>query len=202
MHVTCKHCNTRLTIPDHKVPVENDAVVKCPRCKGKVTVPASGGALPEDETTDVPFSLSSGEHQSAMVCINAQNLTNRAKQALSRMGFMVDFVSDAQAALNKMEYHIYHLVLIDEAFDQGSGLDYIVRQMNTLDMSLRRRICLILISKKFRTNDNMAALHSSVNGIIREDDIEHLEAFLIKMFGEHQQLYTVYNESLKQAGKA
>ena len=102
-----------------------------------------------------------------------------------------------------MEYHSFHLVILEDAFDQeNNGLAGILDRLNTIDMSMRRRICLVLVSHKFNTSDNMAALHSSVNGIIHQDDILHLELFLSRVLEEHKNLYTVYNESLKLVGKA
>ncbi len=71
-----------------------------------------------------------------------------------------------------------------------------------MDMYLRRRICLVLLSNRFQTNDNMATLHSSVNNILNVRDITHVESFLTRVILDHKNLYTVFNESLKLAGKA
>ena len=202
MNVTCQHCNTKLVIPDNKVPSNKDATLKCPKCKGSIQIQAIKPPEILPENKDKARSLSFGDTQRALICFNSDDLRKKAQPLLRQMGFNIEIVSDTQTALEKMEYHIYHLVLIDDGFDQQQGVSGIVGKMNTMDMSLRRRICLVLISKKFKTNDNMAALHASVNSIIREDDIVHLDAFLLRVLAEHKQFYTVYNESLKQAGKA
>ncbi|MBU8848513.1 MAG: hypothetical protein KOO64_03165 [Desulfobacterales bacterium] len=138
----------------------------------------------------------------ALVCIDGDDLKKKVYSIIKQMGLKVEAVTDTKAALKKLEYHIYHLVIIDDAFDQNKGLSGILDRMNTIDMSLRRRICLVWVSNKFNTSDNMAALHSSVNHIIHQDDIINLKTFLSRALVEHKNFYTVYNDSLKQAGKA
>lgn len=138
----------------------------------------------------------------ALVCIDGDDLKKKVYSIIKQMGFKVEAVTNIKAALKKLEYHIYHLVIIDDAFDQNKGLSGILDRMNTIDMSLRRRICLVWVSNKFNTSDNMAALHSSVNHIIHQDDIINLKTFLSRALVEHKNFYTVYNDSLKQAGKA
>lgn len=199
MNVICQHCNTRLTIPDHKVPSNKDATLKCPKCKGSVHIHGEKPVEPPPKKTSM---LSFEDRQRALICIESDGLVKKVQPLLRQMGFNVEMVKDIRTAVERMEYHIYHLVLIDDSFDQKKGATGIISRMNTMDMSLRRRICLVLISQKFKTGDNMAALHASVNSIIREEDIVHLDAFLLRILAEHKQLYTVYNESLKFAGKA
>ncbi|MBU8911960.1 MAG: hypothetical protein KOO65_11880 [Desulfobacterales bacterium] len=138
----------------------------------------------------------------ALVCIDGDDLKKKVYSIIKQMGLKVEAVTNTKAALKKLEYHIYHLVIIDDAFDQNKGLSGILDRMNTIDMSLRRRICLVWVSNKFNTSDNMAALHSSVNHIIHQDDIINLKTFLSRALVEHKNFYTVYNDSLKQAGKA
>ncbi len=202
MNITCQHCHTKLTIPDGKIPSNKDATVKCPKCRGAILIHAAKDNNIAKQGPDSKRSLSFQDRQSALICIDSENLKKQVQPFLRQMGFNIDIAKDARAALDKMEYRIFHLVLIEDSYDQQQGLAGVVEKMNAMDMSLRRRICLVLISNTFKTNDNMAALHNSVNNIIRPEDIVHLDAFLLKVLAEHRQFYTVYNESLKQAGKA
>lgn len=202
MNITCQHCRTKLTIPDHKVPSNKDAALKCPKCGGRVQIHAAKTPPAPSDEAETGFSLSFQDRQSALICIDTDELKKKVQPLLRQMGFNIELAPDARKALDKMAYHIYHLVLIEDGFDQQEGITEIFSRMNAMDMSLRRRICLVMISDKFKTNDHMAAMHESVNSIIRHDDMVHLDAFLLRVLAEHRQLYTVYNESLKQAGKA
>ena len=138
----------------------------------------------------------------ALICIGSNDLEKKMISAVKQVGLNAEVVANTKEALKRFEYHLYNLVIIDDAFDQNKGIAGIIDRMNTMDMSLRRRICLVWVSNKFNTNDNMAALHSSVNYIIHLEDINHLEAFLSRALMEHKNLYTVYSDSLTLAGKA
>ena len=121
------------------------------------------------------------------------------------MGLNATQVATTNQALKKLEYHIYPLVVVDESFDENQGVDGIIDRLNTVDMSLRRKICLVFISSKLSTNDHMSALHTSVNDIINIDDIAHIEHLSIILPGilrEHQNFYTIYNSSLELTGQA
>ncbi|MBW2654657.1 MAG: hypothetical protein JRC91_06885 [Deltaproteobacteria bacterium] len=138
----------------------------------------------------------------ALVCIGGDELRKKVYALIKKMRLTAEAVTDTKAALKKLEYHIYHLVIVNDAFDRNKGVSGVLDRMNTIDMYLRRRICLVWISNKFNTNDNMTALHSSVNAIIHQNDMIHLESFLSRTLMGHKNFYTVYNDSLKQAGKA
>lgn len=203
MNVTCQHCKTTLNIPDHKLPKDKEASFKCPKCKGTVQVSSAKQKESFEDKKGSPFQFSFEDRLSVLVCTDNKDLKNLISSTVKQMGFNAEIADHTKAALNKMEYHSYHLVILDDAFDQeNKGLSGIIDKLNAIDMSIRRRICLVLVSHKFNTNDNMAALHSSVNSIIHQDDILHLETFLSRVLAEHKNLYTIYNESLKLLGKA
>ncbi len=204
MNVTCKNCKAKFNIPDHKIPKNKDAILKCPKCKEKihVTAPDMKQNNPEKEKKSQSQPLSFEDRRNALVCIGDDDLKKKIYSAINEMGFSTETVNTTKAALNKMEYHIYHLVIMDETFEQNKGITGLIDKINSIDMYLRRRMCLVLVSDQFKTNDDMAALHASVNTVIQMDDINHLDAFLSKALMEHKNFYTVYNESLKLAGRA
>ncbi|MBU0465330.1 MAG: hypothetical protein KKD21_07205 [Proteobacteria bacterium] len=137
----------------------------------------------------------------ALICINGDDLGKKVVSVVKQMGLNTESVTNAKEALKKLEYHIYHLVIIDDAFDGNKGMASIIDRMNTMDMSLRRRICIVWVSNKFSTNDNLASLHFSVNAILHQGDIPRLQPFLSRVLLDHKHFYTVYTESLKMAGK-
>ncbi|RLC04227.1 MAG: hypothetical protein DRH34_04485 [Deltaproteobacteria bacterium] len=202
MNVTCHNCKTKLNIPDNKIPRDKASTFKCPKCKERVHVPAVKQQETVREDKEQSFQLSFDERLNALICIDGEGLKKKVVAIVKQMGLNTEAVSNTKAALKKLEYHIYHLVIFDDAFDQNTGVSGILDRMNTSDMSLRRRICLVWLSKQYNTNDNMASLHTSVNTIIHLDDTLQIEALLSKALMEHKNFYTVYRESLKLARKA
>ncbi len=202
MNVTCLHCKTKLNIPDHKLPRDKDAAFKCPKCGEKIHVQAANQQKSAKEPSAPSFQLAAEDRADALVCVGSEAHQKKAVDVIGQMGFQTEAVNDTRAALNKMEYHIYHLVIVDDAFDRNSGISGIIDRMNAMDMSLRRRICLVWISSRFNTGDHMAALHTSVNAIIHMDDLRHLQGFLSRALTDHKNVYTVYTASLKQMGRA
>ncbi len=196
MNVTCDSCKTRLTIPDNKVPQDRDSIFKCPKCKEKIKVPA---VKPENQNFD--FYFEGKLNTLALICVGDNDLQKKVYFEVHNIGFNVNAVSTSKEALKKLEYYIYPLIILDEDFDQNKGVKRIIEKLNTIDMSLRRQICLVLLSKQLNTNDNMSALHASVNSVIHVDDMAHFTDLLHKTLTDHKNFYTVFNASLKLTGQ-
>jgi len=211
MNITCPHCKTRLNIPDHKIPRDKDSSFKCPKCQEKVQVLVSQLNLsvpgfPKNEAVRKESMGTGGGgvqgREKVLVCMDDSPGRTKIVAAVEGLGFYVEATGSTSAALKKMAYHIYPLVLLNEAFDQNKGFKAMSTHMNELDMSLRRRICLVLLSDRLPTGDPMSALHSSVNFIVGSDSLDHVEDILSTALTEHQNFYRVYNDSMRAAGKA
>ena len=213
MYITCPHCKTRLNVPDDKLPKDRDSSFSCPKCKGRVQVPAArptAAKVPDPPVSPAQspdaFAQSSESTfvsgQTAMVCMADGPVKSKVVDAVSKMGFTIETPRDIPQTLKKMEYHIYPLVLVDELFDHSQGFAGLSGHMDALDMSLRRRICLVLVSQSLRSKDNMAALHASVNCVLGPDGMDHVNQILSSAISDHNNLYIVYNDSMKAAGKA
>ncbi len=205
MNITCDSCKTKLNIPDHKIPKDKDTTVKCPKCQGKIHIqatrqpPTAGNVSKLD--SELLLDPLTEEKLMVLSCVDSSDLNIRIKTTIKPMGLDMQNAKDVPSAMKMMEYHVYNLVLIDEAFDSDKGLS-IVEKMNKFDMSLRRRSCIVLISKKLKTNDNMFAMHASVNQTINVNDMDKLDGVIKRALKKHRNFYTVYNDSLRATGKA
>jgi hypothetical protein len=47
MEITCSHCDTKLNVPDDKIPGDQTVWFNCPKCKGKITIDPQGAMLNE-----------------------------------------------------------------------------------------------------------------------------------------------------------
>ena len=221
MNITCPHCKTKLNIPDHRIPKDKDSSFKCPKCRNKVQVSASqldlsgsnlsgsnlSGTGPKKKEGVKSEFMGSGVssargREKALVCMEDSPGKAKLVAAVQGLGFHVETPDSIAEAFKKLAYHIYPLVLLGESFDRNKGFKAMSMHMNDLDTSLRRRICLVIFSDRLPTGDPMSALHSSVNYIVGSDSLAHLEDILSAALTEHKNFYTVYNESMRAAGKA
>jgi predicted Zn finger-like uncharacterized protein len=52
MEITCDSCNTKLNLPDEKIPTDQAVRVSCPKCKNKITLDLRKTADEEPSTTE------------------------------------------------------------------------------------------------------------------------------------------------------
>ncbi len=214
MNVTCPHCNTRLNLPEDKLPKDRDSSFKCPKCKGVVQVKASSPSLsrPSKPKADVSRSPSSGADgvfrrsslAQVLVCMAPSQTRNQLQAAIKRLGNLVEFPKNIHQAFTNLEYNTYPLVVVDDAFDRDRQMAV---HMNEMDMSLRRKICLVRVTPGEETGNAMAALHASVNAVVRTRDLEeeddlYIEDILNAALADHEKFYAIFNDSMKAAGKA
>lgn len=210
MNIICPHCNTRLNIPDHKIPRDKDSSFKCPKCQDKIQVfasPSNASAVPQRKEIVKKEGMGSGGASSqgqASALIIMEDSTNRSKivSIVQGLGFYVETTASIAEAFKKMAYQLYPFVLVEDSPEQSHAVAAMFTHMNELDTSQRRRIFLILLSDQLPTGDPMAALHASVNYILGSDSLDYAAQLLSTALTEYRNFYTVYNESMRAAGKA
>ena len=205
MNIRCQHCKTQCNIPDDKLPKNKDAVFTCPKCKEKIQI-SSAKTVTGEKSADrggqvmsgPAFSLQSQER--ALVLVSEGPFQKPALSAVRQLGYGVETAVDQMDAAKKIAYHVYPLVVLEQGFDRGP--ENILAHMNTLDMPIRRMICLVLMGQRFKTGDPMAALHVSANYVAGPDSLGHLPAVLSAAVKVHKDFYRVYMDAMKTAGKA
>jgi predicted Zn finger-like uncharacterized protein len=211
MNIICPHCNTRLNIPDHKIPKDKDSSFKCPKCQDKIQVSASQFNAPVAESQrkeavkkEVMESGGSSSQGQASALIMMADSTYRSKlvSVVQGLGFYVETTASISEALKKMAYQLYPFVIVEDSSELSKAVAAMFIHMNELDTSLRRRIFLVLLSDQLPTGDPMSALHASVNYVLGSDSLDHAAQLLSSALTEHRNFYTVYNESMRAAGKA
>ncbi len=206
MQVTCDQCQSKFKIPDEKVPGNKALSLRCPKCKGTITIGGSvgGGAdLSDDyDAEDRPFDFIEEEGKTALVCEHDTVIREQVVGVLEMLEYHITVCDGARDALKKMRYHLYDLIVVNEMFDtadpNANGLLIFLERQN---MAVRRGIFLLLISSRFRTMDNMAALHRSVNLIINPENIADFERILKRGLTDQALTYRVFRETLKRLGR-
>ena len=205
MKIICISCQAKFTVPDEKIPKDKkNAFLRCPKCHSKVKIPTfqakeSGGAqaLPDIFAT----SFMSDIDKKALVCVDNDSYREIIQRALAKNEFQGNAAENTTFALQFLEIQQYNAIIIDEAYENGTGKDKIMDELERMDISFRRDICIVLLSKQIKTGDNMSTLHSSVNKVVNYKDINIFDNFFKSAVKEHKQFYSVYNLSLRTIGK-
>jgi hypothetical protein len=92
--------------------------------------------------------------------------------------------------------------MVNESFDTlDSDRSGVLGYLERLPMELRRNIFVTLITRRYRTLDNMMAFNKSVNLILNAQNIGGTEKILTRSIADHDFFYRVFNESLKRGGR-
>jgi len=212
MKIACPTCGKDANLPDDKIPKNKDFSFKCPKCGALVPVKASaknpGGAGFEPNIAgmgpDDMSRLKAGGAKKALVCLAPCLGRNRIMAGLENDGFTAHLPKTPAQAVKNLEYYVYPLVVVDDAFDTDKAM---AAKINNMDMFLRRKTCLVRIGPGFETGNAMTALNLSANYVIKSQDLEQEEASLVNhvlavALSEHEQMYAVFNDSMKAVGKA
>jgi len=139
----------------------------------------------------------------ALLCPDAGDSSEAVQTVLNNLGYYTTSAQKVKTALASMKYHLFDIIVVYEDFDrQNSGALRIIDYLSKLEMILRRKVFVLLISKKFRTKDDMAAFHANTNLIININNIDDVEKILARSIKEYNQFYSVFNEAMVTAGKA
>ncbi|MFP3980666.1 MAG: zinc-ribbon domain-containing protein [Desulfobacterales bacterium] len=232
MEVKCSSCHKTINIPDQKIPQGKSFSVRCPSCRGKISVdlsPPSGQSQPqaaaegwaeqqkkEEEETEAfavsgedydasekPFDFLEEEGFTAMLLEQDSEVAAHIKEVLEVMDYHVTMPESIRDALRKMKYHQFDLIVLNETFDSSSpDANGVLIYLQRLNMHVRRNMFVALLTERYDTKDNMAAFLKSVNLVINLKDIKNIDRILTRGINENDLFYTVFKESLKKLGRA
>ena len=153
------------------------------------------------DAADRPFDFMTEQGETALVCESESSVKDKICRSLKSLGYSVKEAESVRDALKKMRFHVFDVILIDAGFDAGNGVQELLGSLELLDMSIRRRIFVVLIGDSFRTMDNMAAFHRSVNLVVNSGDLGEIAAILKRGVQENKIFYHTYMESLRNTGR-
>lgn len=210
MDVVCNDCRSKFRIPDEKIPTEKAASFVCPKCKNRITVDLNGKrddagqVTADDETTydasEKSFDFVETEGKTALICESDSAINQPITDALQSMAYHISNAQNTRDALRMMWYHLFDLIVVDENFDTDNPeTNPLMKHLEDLNMSVRRNIYVVMISKRFRTMDQMMAFNKSVNLIINAGKIDQTEQILKRGLSDQEILYQIYKDQLAKA---
>jgi len=229
MDIKCPACQSGYRIPKEKLPVDKEVIAfSCPNCAHPLTVdlkeltkpdhsaekeitlekpPSDGSNLMDDlsqsyDASEKPFDFVHEGQRTALICESDPGLNQKIRKTLENLNFFCADAESTLAALKQMRYHIFDLVVLNESFDGKEPKDNPLRvYLGRLPMATRRNIFVVLLTKRFRTTDNMAAFNLSVNQVIHEKNIDEMEKIIQNGITENDTFYQVYKKNLDSLGE-
>jgi hypothetical protein len=216
MEIICDSCQKKLNIPDNKIPKDRNAYFNCPGCKNRIAVNLNPKSEEEQknepnvsifnelvsdtyDAAEKPFDFLVEEAKTSLVCVLDQNLQEIINPVLIDLEYHNTVAESARDALKKMRYHTFDLVILDELFDcKNHRSNGVLIYLQHLPMTMRRNIFSILMTARFRTMDNMEALHKSVNMIINKANINEFNKILLRGVAENEIFYKMYQNTAKK----
>jgi hypothetical protein len=96
-----------------------------------------------------------------------------------------------------MRYHNYDLIVVNEYFDaKNPDANGVLIYLERLNMVVRRNIFVAMITRRFRTMDNMVAFQKSVNMIVNLDNIADFDKILRRGMADSGMFYQAYKDCL------
>ena len=216
MKVQCESCGVVLNLPDDKLTPGSEFSFNCPKCKHKnnINVPAheeAEAASPppppsadefEDEEDSVVGEFFEEGAKPALICFDEGPTRTALENILNEMGYHPVIPSSTRDALQRIRVTLFNVILLDESYDgQNLNENSILRFLQPMDMTTRRRIFMALFGNDFQTLDDMTAYSLSVNAVINKADEGQFQKILQRGLAQYDRFYKVYFEVMREMGK-
>jgi DNA-binding NtrC family response regulator len=153
------------------------------------------------DDADRPFDFVGADEQTAIVCETDDEIRKNICSILEGMDFQITESSSIKDALRNMRYHEYDIIFINENADDEEGNNDILAYLESISMSVRRKMFVVLLSTKYRTMDNMAAFIKSVNMVLNTQNLPDLETILNRGIAINEVFYNVFKEAQRMTGR-
>ena len=216
MEIKCDSCNTKLNIPDEKIPPNQQITITCPKCKKKIALDPTASK----HRQSTPQTSNAGTVQPlggdaaalefyeegvklALLAEQDPGQLEKLKEAIVDGGYQYVAVENTGQAISKMRFHTFELVIISDGFD---GIELaqspVLQYLNHLSMTIRRRMFVALIGDSFNTMDHMMAYALSANLVVGQRDVDKLTGILKNAIADNEKFYKVFMDSLVEVGRS
>ena len=216
MNIICESCQSKFAIDAGKIPAGRTATLQCPRCKNKIivtapksesdsgprikTASAEPKAFPANDENQSAFDFDDGKK--ALVCEQNPEIKSRILQTLEAMEYRTHTSENTRDAIKRMRFGNYAMVIFNDEFDtrdpDSNGVHTYLEQ---LDITRRRNMFVVMISRRFRTMDHMMSFNKSVNMMINPANINEFTKILEGGITRNEIFYKVFRDCRRKAGK-
>jgi predicted Zn finger-like uncharacterized protein len=205
--LTCPKCRNRIRVAPPADPAAGPPDPAPPEADARA-VPADSEAdlfsFDEDEgdnydASDKPFDFVEEEGKTALLCEPDPMIKKAVTRVLNVLEYHVTEVNSSREALKTMRYHSYDLIAVNDYFDATNPeANGVLIYLERLNMAIRRNIFVVMITRHFRTMDNMTAFQKSVNMVVNVDNIADFDKILRRGMADFGMFYQGYKDVLAQ----
>lgn len=202
-YLKCPKCQNRIPVsPPADAPAMEAATAPLKDGEGTDQQDAEADffSFDEDEeenydASDKPFDFVEEEGKTALLCELDPMIKKAITPVLDVLEYHVTEVKNSREALKTMRYHSYDLIVVNEYFDASNPeANGVLIYLERLNMAIRRNIFVTMITRRFRTMDNMAAFQKSVNMVVNVDNIIDFDKILRRGMADFGIFYQAYKE--------
>jgi predicted Zn finger-like uncharacterized protein len=133
----------------------------------------------------------------AMVALTDRAQAGAMALPLTRLGYQVDTVENAEEGARLLEQGVYDLVVATRAPAAG-GRESLYQRLNRLSPDRRRRIFLVIVGDEFKTGEGTQAWAVIADLVIAARDIPTADSVLLPALAERTRLYQVFVDARKR----
>jgi len=141
------------------------------------------------------FDFISATDRPALVACSRAAWTDVTKKTLQEIGYKVHTVVAHEEFNTRFSQIAYQVVVIDELFAANKPEENVtLRTLQSMPMSRRRHVTIILLGDKFQTLDPLQAFQQSVHAVINGAEIAMLRPLVEKAVSDNDLFLHSYRE--------
>ena len=214
MQASCPSCSNRIVIDDAKVP-DRPFSVKCPRCQTVVKFPGKAAAAappPEPPATEMHAPSEEARAQMmaqirratgdasrtprALVSLHDRGQAGAAALPLSRLGFQVDTIDNAEEGGRLLDQGVYDVVVLNK------GVGSLHERVSRLSPDTRRRLFVILVGDDVKTADGTQAWVYQTDLVLSPRELGGADGPILNTLAERTRLYQVFVDARRRFEEA
>ena len=133
----------------------------------------------------------------AMVALTDRAQAGAMALPLTRLGYQVDTVENAEEGARLLEQGVYDLVVATRS-PAAAGRESLYQRLNRLSPDRRRRIFLVIVGDEFKTGEGTQAWAVIADLVIAARDIPTADSVLLPALAERTRLYQVFVDARKR----
>ena len=133
----------------------------------------------------------------AMVALTDRAQAGAMALPLTRLGYQVDTVENAEEGARLLEQGVYDLVVATRS-PAAAGRESLYQRLNRLSPERRRRIFLVIVGDEFKTGEGTQAWAVIADLVIAARDIPTADSVLLPALAERTRLYQVFVDARKR----